>query len=95
MLYLLWHGASVYNGHLRGPVTPTPIAERLAVDLSLPVFTILVCRGWDSNTQPFACGANALIHCATAAFCKNSCFHKDLLVVKYLMGEFRGFFPPL
>ena len=27
------------NGHLRGPVTLTPIAERLAVELSLPVFT--------------------------------------------------------
>ena len=25
--YLLWHGPSVYNGHLRGPVTLAPIAE--------------------------------------------------------------------
>ena len=25
--HLLWHGASVYYGHLRGPVTLTPIAE--------------------------------------------------------------------
>ena len=32
---LQWHGASVYNGHLRGPVTLTPVAERLAVELSL------------------------------------------------------------
>ena len=30
-----WHGVSVYNGHFRGPVTLTPIAERLAVELSL------------------------------------------------------------
>ena len=37
--HLLWHGAFVYNGHLRGPVTLTPTAERLAVDMSLPVFT--------------------------------------------------------
>ena len=31
--------ASVYinNGRLRGPVTLTPVAERLAVELSLPV----------------------------------------------------------
>ena len=29
--YLLWHRASVYNGYLRGPVTLTPNAERLAV----------------------------------------------------------------
>ena len=34
----LWHGASVYNGHLRGPVTLTPIAERLSVK---PVLTRL------------------------------------------------------
>ena len=36
--HLLWHGASVYNGYLRGPVTLTTFAERLAVELSLPVF---------------------------------------------------------
>ena len=36
--HLLWHGASVYNDHLRGPVTLTPIAELVAVELSLPVF---------------------------------------------------------
>ena len=35
---LLWHGASVYNGHPEGPVTLTHIAERLAAELSLPVF---------------------------------------------------------
>ena len=64
--HLLWHGASVYNYHLQVPVTLTHIAERSAVELSQPVFTILVCRGWDSNTQLSACGANALIHCATA-----------------------------
>ena len=38
LLHLLWHGTSVYNGHLRGPVTRTPIALRLAVELSLSVF---------------------------------------------------------
>ena len=30
---------TVYNGHLRGPMTLTPIAERIAVELSLTVFT--------------------------------------------------------
>ena len=60
---LIWHGASVYNSHLRGPVTLSPITERLAVELSY-----LVCRGWDSNKpKPSGCGANALTHCATAA----------------------------
>ena len=59
--------ASVINCHLRGPVTLTSVAERLAVELSLPVFTTYIYRGWDSNTQPSACGANAQTHCATAA----------------------------
>ena len=38
--HLLWHGASVYNGHLRGPVTLTPIAERLVVELCLPFYRL-------------------------------------------------------
>ena len=33
--HLLWHKLIVYNGHIRGPVTLTPVAERLAVELSL------------------------------------------------------------
>ena len=32
--HLLWNGASVYNEHLRGPVTLTPIIECLAVELT-------------------------------------------------------------
>ena len=44
--HLLWQGTSVYNGHLRGPVTLSPFAERLAVELLLPVFTTLVCSCW-------------------------------------------------
>ena len=65
----LWHGAYIYNGHLevRGPVTLTPITDRLAVQLSLPVFTTLVRRGWYSNIQPSACRARALTDCAIAA----------------------------
>ena len=34
----LRHGLTVYNGHLRRPVTLPPVAERLAWELSLPVF---------------------------------------------------------
>ena len=64
--HLLWHGASVYNGYLRGPITLVAINERLALELSIPVFTTYVCRGWDSNTQHSACEANVLTHCATA-----------------------------
>ena len=37
--HLLWHGTSVYNGHLWGPVTRTHIAERFALELSMSVFT--------------------------------------------------------
>ena len=37
--HLLRHVASVYTGHLWGPITLTPIAERLAMELSLPAFT--------------------------------------------------------
>ena len=38
--HLLWHGISVYNGHLRGPVTLTLVAECLPVKLPLPVLRI-------------------------------------------------------
>ena len=37
--HLLWHRASVFNGHFRGPVTLTLHAERLAVELSLSDLT--------------------------------------------------------
>ena len=47
--HLQWHGPTLYNGHLRGPVTLTPVAERLAVGLSLAVFTTQVCRDRGSN----------------------------------------------
>ena len=29
--HLLWHEPTVYNGHLRGPVTISPVSERLAI----------------------------------------------------------------
>ena len=51
---------TVYHGHLRGPVTLTSVAERLAVELSLPVFTTQVCRDRGSNPDLPACEANAL-----------------------------------
>ena len=36
--HLLRHGPTVHNSPLRGSVTPTSVAERLAVELSLPFF---------------------------------------------------------
>ena len=41
-------------------MTRTPVADYLAVELSLPVLMTLVCRGLDFNTQPSAHEANAL-----------------------------------
>ena len=35
----MWHGTSLYNGHLRGLMTLTPVAECLAVERSLAVLT--------------------------------------------------------
>ena len=37
--HLMWQGPTFHNFHLWGAVTLTPIAKRLAVDLSLPVLT--------------------------------------------------------
>ena len=59
----LWHGAYIYNGNFRGPLTLTPIAEHLAVELSLPVFTTYVWLGFehptfhfrDERTNPLRC----------------------------------------
>ena len=45
--HLLWYEAPVYNGHLPGPVTLTPVVECLAVDVSLPVLTTKVWRDWN------------------------------------------------
>ena len=52
----------------RGTLT---YCRRLAVELSIPFLTTYVCRGWDSNTQHFACEVNALTYYANAAsiFC--------------------------
>ena len=47
--HLLWHGPTLYNGLLRGPVILTPVAERLAVEQSLPVFTTQFCCDRGSN----------------------------------------------
>ena len=57
------------DGHLRGPETLTPVAERFALELSLPVLTTQVCSGCDSNTQPSAFGAIALTSLTCDTFC--------------------------
>ena len=45
MPHLLWHGAYVYDGHLRRLVTLTPIAALLAMALSQPDFRTKDCHG--------------------------------------------------
>ena len=65
--YLLWQKAYVYNGHFRGPVTHTPFAERLAVELSLPVFFYklgLSLMGFEHPTFRLRCQrSDPLRHC--------------------------------
>ena len=60
------------------PQTLTLNAERLAVELIQPVLTTSVCRGWDSNTYPFARG---LIHCDTASA---TIARKHRMLIQYL-----------
>ena len=57
--------ASIYHCHLRGTMTLIPVAELLALELSLPGFTTYVCRALDS--KPSACDVNALTDCAATA----------------------------
>ena len=59
--------ASIYHCHLRGTMTLIPVAELLALELSLPGFATYVCRALDSNTKPSAFDVNAQTDCATTA----------------------------
>ena len=64
--HLLGHGASVYNGHLRGPMTPEcTFCRDLGCEAVTTFFYDLALSWLGSNTQPSACGANALTHCTT------------------------------
>ena len=74
MPHLLWHGTSVYNDHLRGPVTLTLIAERLAVELSLPVFTTLIGLSRLGFEHPIYCLRG---ECSTLLFINNLPLRKD------------------
>ena len=83
--HLLWYGPTLYNGHLRGPVTLTPVADRLAVELSLPVFTIQVCcdRGLNSYL-PHARRTFYLY--ATAAFYSEMKYIRIITILKHTYG---------
>ena len=62
--HLLWYGASVYHGHLRGPMTHIYCRAYGSGAVTIPVFTTKVLSQVESNTQFSACEANALTHCA-------------------------------
>ena len=72
--HIYCHGASVYKSHIRWDVTPSHIAEPLAVDLSLAVLATYVCSGWDFNTRSSACAANTFTHCTTTSVRRSSVF---------------------
>ena len=59
-------GASIYNGHLRGPITLTSLAERLAVELSLPVLNDLGMLWLVFNHSTSRLRCETLTHCANA-----------------------------
>ena len=59
--YLWWHGPSVCNGHLRGPVTLTPNAESLTLHV---LTTGLSWQGFDHPTLRIRVErTNRLRHC--------------------------------
>ena len=89
--HLLWQGAFIYNDHLRGPVTLTPIAGCLARELSLPDFTTKVCRIWDSNTHPSACDSScpaAVIQLVIMTELIKYCYRLTILSQKYTTINF-------
>ena len=59
--HILWHWTTFYNGDLRGPVTLTHNVKSLALELSLPVLTTLVCSERVSN--PISCDMR--VKCST------------------------------
>ena len=44
--HLMWHGTSVYNGHLRGPVTRTFLRLKFAVNGNLWVYELQIYKNW-------------------------------------------------
>ena len=76
--HLLWHGPTLYNGHLWGSLTLTPVAERLAVKLSLPVLLT-----WLNSDLPHA----RLSH-RSGSYLDDNCF------VRWPVESARGYTPP-
>ena len=82
---LLRHEPTVYNAHLRGPVTLTPVADRLAMEMSLPVFTIQVC--WDRGSNLYLPHARRTFYLyATAAFYSEMKYIRIIMILKHTYG---------
>ena len=71
--YLLWHGTSVYNGHLRGPVTLTPYTY---------------CRTFGSGavTTTYHLGLSRLVQgtCSSKLTCLINCYLNCLLFISMI-----------
>ena len=91
--HLLYHGTSVYNGHLRGPISITSAVEHLEVELPLPVYIWLwsVSTAWGFEHPTFPMRGERLTDCATAAvhYVRNKIFdwflRKDISTTRMLV----------
>ena len=76
--HLLRHGPTLYNGHLWGSLTLTPVADRLTVKLSLPVLLTLM-----NSDLP-----HARLRHRSGSYLDDNCF------VRWPVGTARGYTPP-
>ena len=87
-VHVLWYGAFVYNGDLRGLVIYTPVAERLVMGLSLHVLRLRSeAAGIPTPNHPTFCIRGEYLNCATAVLEEYSeecwilnCSHPPLLL---------------
>ena len=88
---LLGHGLTLSNDHLRGLVTLTPVAERLALELTLPILNTEVCPDRGSNPHL----PHALRTLTTTPQCRlNLQLFVALIVLEHII-KICGFLTPL
>ena len=73
--HLLWHVPTLYNSHLRWPVTITPVAEHLAVEMPLTVLTNKACT--DMGFEPHLLHARQMFYLYTATVIIERNFRRD------------------
>ena len=88
--HLLWHTTSVDNGHLQGPLALTPVAERLAVELSLPFLATsgLSRLGFEHQTFLIRDGIFQSLYCKDI-FPRNSIFPMPMVPSKHRFTYFQ------